>query len=128
MKLVIIKENFDLNRILFRESKTSIKISYNVNHVSMIGITININYEYIIDKGTYMIIKVNEEDRQILSKIDTHLEQNIDEYDKMIINDTIKVKKHKEYKNDSLNKNLLITMNSIKRNGAGRNKVQIFSI
>ena len=128
MKLVIIKENFDLNRILFRESKTSIKISYNVNHVSMIGITININYEYIIDKGTYMIIKVNEEDRQILTKIDLHLEKNINDYDKMIINDTIKVKKHKEYKNDPLNKNLLITMNSIKRNGAGRNKVQIFSI
>ena len=97
MKLVIIKENFDLNRILFRESKTSIKISYNVNHVSMIGITININYEYIIDKGTYMIIKVNEEDRQILTKIDLHLEKNINDYDKMIINDTIKVKKHKEY-------------------------------
>ena len=128
MKLVIIKENFDLNRILFRESKTSIKISYNVNHVSMIGITININYEYIIDKGTYMIIKVNEEDRQILTKIDLHLEKNINDYDKMIINDTIKVKKHKEYKNDPLKKKLLKTMNSIKKNGSGRNKVQIFSI
>ena len=128
MKLILIKKNFNLNRILFRESKTSIKISYDINYVSMIGITINVNYEYLLDKGTYMIIKVNEEDLRILYNIDSYFEKNIDEYDRMVINGTIKVKKHNEYKNNSLNKNLLITMNSIKRNGAGRNKVQIFSI
>ena len=60
MKLVIIKENFELNRILFRQSKNSIKISYDINNVSMIGITMNINFQNLIDKETYIILKVCE--------------------------------------------------------------------
>ena len=45
----------------------------------------------------------------------------------MLINNTIKVKKHNEYKRSS-EKVISITINSIKKNNNGMNKVQIFSI
>ena len=127
MKLLLIKENFDLKRVLFRKSKKSIKISYDINHVSMIGITFKINYETIIDRETYIIIKLGPEDKKIFFAIDNHFENLIDNYDKVMLHDNIKVKKHSEY-GTPVNKTISITMNSIKKNISGRNKVQIFSI
>lgn len=126
MKLVIIKENFELNRILFRQSKNSIKISYDINNVSMIGITMNIKFQSFSDKGTYIILKVSEKDIETLKLIDEYFSNQITDYDKMIIKDSIKVKKHNQYTNP--NKEITLSMNSIKRNQLGRNKVQIFSI
>lgn len=126
MKLVIIKEHFELNRILFRQSKNSIKISYNINNLSMIGITMNIDFENLLDKGTYIILKVCEKDKKILKMIDEYFSSKISDYDKMIIKDSIKVKKHNEY--TMPNKKITLSINSIKRNQIGRNKVQIFSI
>ena len=127
MKLLIIIEIFDLKRIIFRESKNSIKISYNINFVSMIGITLNIKYDTLIDRGTYVIMKINTEDEKIIHDIDRYFNGLIKNYDKIMINGTIKVKKHNEY-SPSLNKKVAITMNSIKKNTYGKNKVQIFSI
>ena len=127
MKLIIFKDNFDIKRILFRESKSSIKISYDLNHVSMIGITLNIAYDTLIDRDTYILIKVNSDDTKIFSEIDLHFEGIFKDYDKSLFNGSIKVKKHNEYSTPS-NKNISITMNSIKKNSSGRNKVQIFSI
>lgn len=126
MKLVIIKEKFELNRILFRQSKNSIKISYDINNVSMIGITMNIKFQNLSDKGTYIILKVCEKDIETLKLIDEYFFNKITDYDRMIIKDSIKVKKHNEYTNSD--KAITISMNSIKRNQLGRNKVQIFSI
>jgi len=126
MKLVIIKENFELNRILFRQSKNSIKISYDINNVSMIGITININFENLSDKGTYIILKVCGKDIETLKLIDEYFSDKITDYDSMIIKDSIKVKKHNEYTKPD--KGITLSMNSIKRNQLGRNRVQIFSI
>jgi hypothetical protein len=127
MKLIIIKENFDFKRIIFRESKNSIKISYNINFVSMIGITINIEYDYILDKGTYLIVKLKKKDKKLIEDIDSFFKGLVINYDNMLINDTIKVKKHNEYKAPKCEK-LSVTMNSIKKNMNDLNKVQIFSI
>lgn len=127
MKLIIIKENFDFKRIVFRESKNSIKISYNINFVSMIGITINIEYEYILDKGTFLIVKLKKKDKKLIESIDNFFKDLVIKYDNMLINDTIKVKKHSEYTTPKDEK-LSVTMNSIKKNTNDLNKVQIFSI
>lgn len=127
MKLIIIKENFDFKRIIFRESKNSIKISYNINFVSMIGITINIEYDYILDKGTFLIVKLKKKDKKLIEDIDSFFKGLVINYDNMLINDTIKVKKHSEYKTPKCEK-LSVTMNSIKKNTNDLNKVQIFSI
>ena len=127
MKLIIIKENFDFKRIIFRESKNSIKISYNINFVSMIGITINIEYDYILDKGTFLIVKLKKKDKKLIEDIDSFFKDLVINYDNMLINDTIKVKKHSEYKIPKCEK-LSVTMNSIKKNTNDLNKVQIFSI
>jgi|TARA_Y100000996_G_scaffold370954_1_gene318906 hypothetical protein len=127
MKLIIIKENFDLKRIVFRDSKKSIKISYDINHVSMIGITINLMYDYLIDRGTYLIIKVHPDDVKLFSDIDNHFKKTVKKYDNIMYNGSIKVKKHNEYTTPKDNK-LPITINSIKMNTSHRNKVQIFSI
>jgi len=127
MKLLLIKENIDLKRILFRKSKKSIKISYDINQVSMIGITFKINYETILDRETYIIIKVTPKDRKLFFDIDKHFESLIENYDKVILNEHIKIKKHSGYEIPQ-NKTISITLNSIKKNISGRNKVQIFSI
>lgn len=127
MKLIIIKENFEFKRIIFRESKNSIKISYNINFVSMIGLTINIDYDYILDKGTFLIVKLKKKDKKLIEGIDSFFKGLVIDYDNMLFNDTIKVKKHNEYKTPKCEK-LTITMNSIKKNTNDLNKVQIFSI
>lgn len=127
MKLIIIKENFDIKRVIFRESKKSIKLSYDINYISMIGITIKINSIYILDKGTYLIIKIGDKDKKLLNTIDNYFSKKIENYDNILVNDTIKVKKHNEYISPKDN-DILITMNSIKSNPNMRNKVQIFSI
>lgn len=127
MKLLLIKENFDLKRILFRESKKCIKLSYDINRVSMIGITMNISYDNIIDRGTYIIIKIRKDDIKLVHDIDEYLNKKIENYEKYMMDGHIKVKKHNEYKKH-LDKNITITMNSIKNNISGKNKVQIFSI
>tara|TARA_B100000686_G_scaffold233767_1_gene241496 strand:- start:303 stop:686 length:384 start_codon:yes stop_codon:yes gene_type:complete len=127
MKLLIIKENFDLERILFRESKKAIKISYDINYISMIGITIKILYEKIEDRGTYIIIKIHPNDIKLFYDIDNYLNKKLQDYEYFMINGNIKVKKHIEYETPQ-NKNISITMNSIKKNISGKNKVQIFSI
>ena len=86
----------------------------------------NIDFENLLDKGTYIILKVCEKDKKILKMIDEYFSSKISDYDKMIIKDSIKVKKHNEY--TMPNKKITLSINSIKRNQIGRNKVQIFSI
>ena len=93
----------------------------------MIGITVNILYEKMVDKGTYMILKIHPNDIKLLSDIDNYLNEKLTDYEHFIVNGNIKVKKHNEYK-IAQNKNISITMNSIRKNISGKNKVQIFSI
>lgn len=93
----------------------------------MIGITINVEHEYIIDKGTFLIVKLKKNDKKLINDIDNYFKDIVINYDKMLINDTIKVKKHNEYKETNDNK-ISITMNSIKKTQNNLNKVQIFSI
>mgnify|MGYP006099273743 CR=1 FL=1 len=71
--------------------------------------------------------RAQEYDTKIFSEIDLHFEGIFKDYDKSLFNGSIKVKKHNEYSRNPM-KNILITMNSIKTNSSGRNKVQIFSI
>ena len=93
----------------------------------MIGITVNILYEKMVDKGTYMILKIHPDDIKLLSEIDNYLDEKLPDYEHFMINGNIKVKKHNEFIMTK-NKNISITMNSIRRNISGKNKVQIFSI
>jgi hypothetical protein len=93
----------------------------------MIGITIKINSIYILDKGTFLIIKIGDKDKKLLNTIDNYFSKKIENYDNILVNDTIKVKKHTEYISPKDN-DILITMNSIKSNPNMRKKVQIFSI
>lgn len=126
MKLLIIKENFDINRIFFRESKSSIKISYNINFISMVGITFNLVFKNCLDKGHFLILNIDEKEINFFNKIDKYFIGEIDNYDKILNNDSIRIKKHKNFKIPKDNV-ISITLNSIK-NIFGRNKVQIFSI
>ena len=57
---------------------------------------------------------MNEKDKILLNKIDEYFNKTISNYDTMLINNTIKVKKHNEYKLSS-EKVISITMNSIKK-------------
>ena len=93
----------------------------------MIGITVKISYDILFDKGTYIIIKVNPKDRKLFSDIDNYFNEIVQNYEKIMINNNIKIKKHNEYSPPS-DKTITITMNSIKRNTSDKNKVQIFSI
>ena len=128
MNLLILKNNFELDRINLRKSKSSIKLSYDITFLNMIGITIPIKYNNFKIKGSIIILKVHPEDKMILQNIDNYLLKRIPSYVSFIENDIISIRKHNNFNIDNYQDNQInITINIIK-NINDKNIVQIFSI
>ena len=129
MKLLIIKDNFEIERLHFRKSRTSMKLMYDINNIFMIGITMKISYNRLKYKDLFIYISVDAEDILLLKKIDDYFSKELCSYESFIINNNIiKIKKHQDFIEDPLNKDTIdISINSIKYIN-GMNKVQIFSI
>lgn len=129
MRLIINKDTFSVDRIIFRNSKRAIKLSYDLNNIYMIGITFKIYYESIKDKEQYIIIKLNESDKKLFQEIDAYFLTKIDNYDNLMnYNNLLKIKKHNTYLDDKNDKNICIIMNSIRTSLDGKNRVQVFTI
>ena len=127
MKLVIIKDNFNINKIRFRKSKTSIKITYDISNLLMIGITFNVIYQSIKERGTFLYINLSKEDYTILKDIENYFYTKIEKYESFLINDGyIRIKKHNGFIPTKEN-NINIVLSSIKLVN-DKNRVQIFSI
>tara|TARA_B100000214_G_C23964146_1_gene626867 strand:- start:792 stop:1181 length:390 start_codon:yes stop_codon:yes gene_type:complete len=129
MKLLIIKDNFEIKRIHFRKSRSSIKLMYDINNIFMIGITLKLRYNRLKYKDLFIYLFIDNEDILLLKKIDDYFSKKLYLYESFIINNNIiKIKKHQGFNEDLLNKHTIdISINSIKYIN-GMNKVQIFSI
>tara|TARA_A100001037_G_C14960041_1_gene548960 strand:+ start:104 stop:475 length:372 start_codon:yes stop_codon:yes gene_type:complete len=123
MNLIIKKGNFNTKRIHIKNGKKCNKILYNLDDVSMIGITLNVENEEYIEDDNFIYIDVKDKQLKfILNEIDTLINKNYDNYLSFLSFNKIKVKKHLEFK-----KMKNISINNIKLIN-DKAKVQIFTI
>ena len=127
MNLIIKKDNFEIDRISFRKSKESMKITYNINDLFMIGITLRIQYSTIQIKNSLIYIKVCDDDLELLNKIDAYFDTIFDNYESFIFNKKIRIKRNNQVKINLNSNTIVIVISSIKTINY-INRVQIFSI
>ena len=123
MNLIIKKGNFDRQRIHIKSGKKCNKILYNLDYVTMIGITLNVeDQEYTEDENFIYIDVKDQKLKRILNEIDTIIDNKYDNYLSFLSFNKIKVKKHIDFikmKNISINNIKLIN---------NKAKVQIFTL
>tara|TARA_B110000285_G_C15125429_1_gene619880 strand:- start:203 stop:574 length:372 start_codon:yes stop_codon:yes gene_type:complete len=123
MNLIIKKGNFNTNRIHIKNGKKCNKILYNLDYVSMIGITLNVENEEYVEDVNFIYIDVKDYQlKYILNEIDSLMKKNYGNYLSFLSFNKIKVKKHSNFK-----KMKNISINNIKLIN-NKAKVQIFTI
>ena len=123
MNLILKNHKFNIKRINIKEGKKCNKILYDLDHVTMIGITLNVKNEMYIEDDDFIYIEVKDKElSNILKIIDNLINNKYDNYLSFLSFNKIKVKKHDTF--DILRN---ITINNIK-NINGKSKVQIFTL
>ena len=128
MDLIIRKEFFDTNRIGIKHGRNAKKIIYNLDYLSMIGISFEVR-EYIIvnQSNKYLFIDIEESmDKDIFIKIDQFFKNKYKPYKSFMDNYILKVKKHKS-KTFKKNDPLFVSFNNIKTKNS-LTKLQLFTI
>ena len=123
MNLILRNHNFSTNRIHIKEGKKCNKILYDLDYVTMIGITLNVSSETYVEDDDFIYIDIKDKElTSILKMIDGLINEKYDNYLSFLSFNKIKVKKH-----DSFDRLRNITINNIKRIN-GKSKVQIFTL
>tara|TARA_A100001037_G_scaffold241032_1_gene221128 strand:- start:915 stop:1298 length:384 start_codon:yes stop_codon:yes gene_type:complete len=127
MNLIIKQDCFDNKRIILKESKSCIKITYSLDYIYMIGLTIKLKDIKYIENDQFLFIEIcDPKQYKFLMDINNFLSQKIEHYQSFLYNNKMKVKKHINFKSsedDSVN----ITLNNLKKI-KDNYKVQIFTI
>ena len=127
MNLIIKQDCFDNKRIILKESKNCIKITYSLDYIYMIGLTIKLKDIKYIENDQFLFIEIcDPKQYKFLMDINNFLSQKIEHYQSFLYNNKMKVKKHINFKSsedDSVN----ITLNNLKKI-KDNYKVQIFTI
>tara|TARA_Y100000817_G_C16847516_1_gene540651 strand:- start:1402 stop:1785 length:384 start_codon:yes stop_codon:yes gene_type:complete len=127
MNLIIKQNCFDSKRIILKESKNCIKITYSLDYIYMIGLTIKLKDIKYIENDQFLFIEIcDPKQYKFLMDINNFLSQKIEHYQSFLYNNKMKVKKHINFKSsedDSVN----ITLNNLKKI-KDNYKVQIFTI
>lgn len=127
MKLIIKDDMFDLNKIIFKNNKNGLKLTYKINDLFMIGIPLKVKYNKIFIKDSIIYVNISKDNMKVIEKIDNYFNNKIDNYISFIHdNKFLKVKKHIDF-NLKKNNELLLTINSIKEY-KDNNYVHIFTI
>ena len=127
MILIIKQDCFDNKRINLKESKNCIKITYSLDSIFMIGLTIKLKNIQCTETDNFLFIEINDKEQlTFLMKINTFISQKIKNYQTFLYNHNIKVKKHCGYKHSGDN-SVNITLNNLKKI-KDNYKVQIFTI
>ncbi len=127
MDLIIKESTFDIKRVKFKKGKKVTKILYDLDFIIVIGITLKIEEYNYNETYNYLFLNIKDSPQlQLLMSIDTFFKKNLEYYQSFINKNTIRVKKHKGFKN--CNKLLYITLNSLKEVHDRTYKVQIFTI
>tara|TARA_A100001037_G_C15010481_1_gene571443 strand:- start:542 stop:925 length:384 start_codon:yes stop_codon:yes gene_type:complete len=127
MDLIIKESTFDIKRVKFKKGKKVTKILYDLDFIIVIGITLKIEGYNYNETYNYLFLNIKDSPQlSLLMSIDTFFKKNLEYYQSFINKNTIRVKKHKGFKN--CNKLLYITLNSLKEVHDKFYKVQIFTI
>ena len=128
MELVIKEDTFDINRITIKNGKNTKKIIYNLDSLSLIGLSLKIS-QYIIanQSNKYIFIDIDKSpQKEVLLLIDNYFKEKFRLYQSFIENYILKIKKHT---NDLISEDdaLFISINNIKKRDT-RSRIQIFTI
>lgn len=128
MNLLLKENNFDINRIILKESKKCIKLIYNLDYIYMLGLTIKLNNINYIENENFLFIELcNKDQITLLKNINNFIASKIKNYQSFFNGYyNIKVKKHNYYKKNE-NNTINITLNNLKKIKEDY-KVQIFTI
>ena len=63
MNLLLKENNFDINRIILKESKKCIKLIYNLDYIYMLGLTIKLNNINYIENENFLFIELCNKDQ-----------------------------------------------------------------
>ena len=128
MNLIIKKDFFDNKRLKLKESKKCIKITYSLDYIYIIGITINLNNINYTENDQFLFIEVYGSDElKFLNNISNILSNKVNNYQCFLYNNNkLKVKKHSNFKHSKDN-SVNITLNNLKKINE-KYKVQIFTI
>jgi|TARA_Y100000996_G_scaffold157324_1_gene121277 hypothetical protein len=127
MNLIIKQDCFDNKRIILKESKNCIKITYSLDYIYMIGLTIKLKDIKYIENDQFLFIEIcDPKQYKFLMDINNFLSQKIEHYQSFLYNNKMKVKKHINFKSSEDN-SVNITLNNLKKI-KDNYKVQIFTI
>ena len=127
MNLIIKQNCFDSKRIILKESKNCIKITYSLDYIYMIGLTIKLKDIKYIENDQFLFIEIcDPKQYKFLMDINNFLSQKIEHYQGFLYNNKMKVKKHINFKSSKDN-SVNITLNNLKKI-KDNYKVQIFTI
>lgn len=127
MNLILKQEKFDTKRVKLKESKKCIKITYFLDHIYMIGLTIKLKNIKFTENENFLYIDIlDTEQLKFLKNISDFISNKVSNYQTFLYNNRLKVKKHIDFKYSEDN-SVNITLNNLKKI-KDCYKVQIFTI
>lgn len=127
MNLILKQEKFDTKRVKLKESKKCIKITYFLDHIYMIGLTIKLKNIKFTENENFLYIDIlDTEQLKFLKNISDFISNKVSNYQTFLYNNRLKVKKHIDFKYSEDN-SVNITLNNLKKI-KDYYKVQIFTI
>ena len=118
MNLILKQEKFDTKRAKLKESKKCIKITYFLDHIYMIGLTIKLkNIKFTLaGNENFLYIDILDTSKQLkfLKNISDFISNKVSNYQTFLYNNRLKVKKHIDFKYSEDN-SVNITLNNLKK-------------
>jgi len=128
MELIIKDDTFDINRITIKHGKNTKKIIYNLDTLSLIGLSFKIDQYILVNQSNkYIFIDIDESpQKRLLLLIDNYFRKKFHSYQSFIENSILKIRKHTS---DLIKRedNLYISINNIKMKEKD-SRIQIFTI
>ena len=115
MNLILKQEKFDTKRVKLKESKKCIKITYFLDHIYMIGLTIKLKNIKFTENENFLYIDIlDTEQLKFLKNISDFISNKVSNYQTFLYNNRLKVKKHIDFKYSEDN-SVNITLNNLKK-------------
>jgi len=109
MFLVLKKDKFEIENIIFKYKKNLIKINYKLENICLLGLLFSIrDFNIIKNDDNFYLIKLSENDTNFFENIDQLFSEKINNYRSFINNRIIKVK---DYNDSKINEKECIRLN-----------------
>lgn len=114
MYLVLDKEKFNKEKIIFKYRSGVIKLNFLIEKSNLLGLLFSIeNFKIIHSENDFFFIRLSNNDQSFFSDLDLYLSNKMKNYSNFIINGTIKVKNNNNKNNINARK-MFINISSIK--------------